>query len=495
MKNLIITFSIIGGVCLSAKAQNDVDALRYSFIKSGYTAKSLSLGGAVGSLGADIASGGINPASLAQYKSGEASLTIGLNNILNSSVYLENTKEENLFKANIPSFGLVFTHRKLEKGVPAKEGWVNINFGMSMGRVADFNRILSYGGVNNKNSLLDYFAERSNGITPGSLQATNDELDYGLKSDETMAWESYLIDHAGNNQYVASIDQLNKNITQKGVITSSGGMNEFNFNLAANYSNQLYLGGGLKVTAVNFNETNKFTEINDPKSALGWNNYSYEHKLSTSGTGLSGILGLVYRANDNFRVGLSYNTPTNFKLDDEYSSKLSASFDTGAFYDFKSVRGYYTYEIQTPSKTTLSATYLFGKKGFLSADFDAINYGTMRLRPSIDAFEVANDVIRSKYNNAYNLRFGGEWVQDVFRFRGGFASYGSPFKDKSSKMTNQTISGGIGIKDKNWGLDIGVVRSLTKDVYQPYVLNKSAVPVSENNWRNTQVVVSLTGTF
>lgn len=495
MKNLLITFSIIGGVFLSASAQNDVDALRYSFIKSGYTAKSLSLGGAVGALGADIASGNINPASMAQYKSGEASLTIGMNNILNSSVYLENTKEENLFKANIPSLGLVFTHRKVENGAPAKEGWVNVNFGMTMGRVADYNRIMSYGGVNNKNSLLDYFAERSNGIAPSSLQGKNDEFDYGFKSDETMTWESYLIDHAGNNQYVASIDQLNRNIAQKGVITSSGGMNEFNFNLAANYSNKLYIGGGLKVTSVNYNETNKFTEINDPKSAVGWNNYSYERKLNTNGTGISGILGLVYRANDNLRVGLAYNTPTNFKLDDEYSSKLTTSFDTGSSYDFKSVKGYYTYEIQTPSKTTLSATYLFGKKGFVSADFDAINYGSMRLRPAIDAFEVANDVIRSKYNNTYNVRFGGELVQDVFRFRAGYALYGSPFKDKSSKMTNQSISGGMGIKDKKWGLDIGVVRSVTKDVYQPYVLNKSAVPVSENSWRNTQVVVSLTGTF
>lgn len=495
MKNLAITLGIIAGLCTSAAAQNDVDALRYSFIKSGFTAKSMSLGGAVGSLGADISSGSINPASMAQYKSGEASITIGLNNILNSSTYLENTKEENLFKANVPSFGLVFTHRKVEKGVPAKEGWVNVNFGMSMGRVADFNRIMSFGGVNNKNSMLDYFAERSNGIAPSSLQATNDEFDYGFKADETMAWESYLIDHAGNNQYVASIDPNNRNITQKGIITSSGGMNEFNFNLAANYSNKLYLGGGLKVTTVNYNETNKFTEINDPNSAIGWNNYSYERKLNTSGTGISGVLGLVYRANDNLRVGLSYNTPSNYKLDDEYSSKMSSSFDTGSFYDFKSVKGYYSYEIQTPARATLSATYLFGKKGFLSADFDAINYGTMRLRPSIDAFEVANDLIRNKYSNAYNVRIGGELVQDVFRFRGGYALYGSPFTDKNSKLSNQSISGGIGIKDKTWGLDIGIVRSITKDNYQPYVLNKSAAPVSDNSWKNTQVVVSLTGAF
>ena len=494
MKKTMLTLGFMAGAVL-LHAQNDVDALRYSFIKSGYTAKAIAIGGATGALGADVSSAGVNPAAMAQYKGGELSFSAAFNNILNTSDYDGNIREENLFKAGVPSVGLVFTHRKIENGVPAKTGWVNVNFGMNMGRVADFNRINAYGGLNKNSSLLDYFAERSNGISPDLLRATNNEFDYGFRDDETMAWESYLIDHAGNNQYVAHIDPMNRNIQQKGVITGKGGMHEINFSLAANYSNTLYLGGTLKVTTVKYEETNRFTEINDPASALGWNNFQYTRNLNTTGTGVSGVLGMVYRPNQNIRIGLSYNTPVNLNLDDEYSSTLKTVFDTGAVYDYRSVKGTYAYEIQTPAKTTLSAAYLFEKRGFISADFDAVNYSTMRLRPEINEFEAANDMIRSKYALAYNMRIGGEYVQDVFRFRAGYARYGNPFRDNSSELTSQSISGGLGIKEKSWGLDLGINRLITQDMVQPYVLNRTAVPVSNGKWTNTQVMVTMTANF
>lgn len=494
MKKLIMTMGFTTGALLLF-AQNDVDALRYSFIKTGYTAKSIAIGGATGALGADISSAGLNPAAMAQYKSGELSFSAAFNNILNSSDYDGNIREENLFKAGVPSVGMVFTHRKIENGAPAKTGWVNVNFSMNMGRVADFNRINAYGGLNKNSSLLDYFAERSNGISPDVLRASDDEFDYGFKDDESMAWESYLIDHAGNNQYVAHIDPMNRNIQQKGVITGKGGMHEINFSLAANYSNTLYLGGTLKVSTVKYEETNRYSEINDPASALGWNNFQYTKNLNTTGTGVSGVLGMIYRPNQNIRIGLAYNTPVNLNLSDEYSSTLRTVFDTGAVYDFRSVKGTYSYEVQTPAKTTLSAAYLFDKKGFISADFDAVNYSTMRLRPEITAFEAANDLIRTKYDIAYNMRIGGEYVQDVFRFRAGYARYGNPFRENSSELSSQSISGGIGIKEKTWGLDLGINRLMTQDMYQPYVLNRTAVPVNNSTWTNTQVMVTMTASF
>lgn len=479
----------------TAFAQNDVDALRYSFVKPAYTAKGLSVGGAVGALGADISASGINPAGMAQYKSGEAVISFSFDNILNNSTYLGQSRDENSFKARVPSVGLVFTHRKMEKGVPATNGWVNVNFGMNMGQIADYNRILSYGGNNASNSLLDYFAERSNGIDPSVLRASDDEFDHGFNDDETMAWESYLIDYNGNNTYVASIDPMNRNIRQKGIISTTGGMHEINFSLAANYSNKLYLGGALSVKTVKFEEDNKFSEINDPASAIGWNNYTYERHVEVSGTGVSGVLGLIYRPDDRMRFGVSYHTPTNLNLEDNYSSNLQAVFDSGTVYNFASKQGYFSYEIQTPSRTTLSAAYLFGKKGFISADFEGLNYSTMRLRPSIDAFEVANDVIRTKYAQSYNMRLGGEFVSDMLRFRAGYAYYSSPFKKGASDLNSHVISAGMGIKEKSWGMDLGVVRNITNDMYQPYVLNNKEVPVSTNTWSNTRIVLSLTGNF
>jgi hypothetical protein len=93
------------------------------------------------------------------------------------------------------------------------------------------------------------------------------------------------------------------------------------------------------------------------------------------------------------------------------------------------------------------------------------------------------------------MRIGGEYVQDVFRFRAGYARYGNPFRDNSSELSSQSISGGLGIKEKTWGLDLGISRLITQDMVQPYVLNRTAVPVSNGTWTNTQVMVTMTANF
>ena len=147
-------------------------------------------------------------------------------------------------------------------------------------------------------------------------------------------------------------------------------------------------------------------------------------------------------------------------------------------------------------KTTLSGAYLFGKSGFISSDIEIIDYSTMRLRPTISAFEVANDAISSKYGRAVNIRLGGEYVRNMVRFRGGIARYSSPLASaKDDNLTQNYITGGIGLKDNNWSLDMSVVQQLGKETIQPYTLDSGVVPTATNQSRKNSLVITLTTKF
>jgi hypothetical protein len=499
MKKSIIS-GLLGILCLQATAQNDIDALRYTGKKFGSTAKSMSIAGAVGSLGADASSASVNPAGLAQFKNGEFSMSVGFINSKNTSTYLGNTLADNTFKMNIPNLGLVFANKTYTK--KDEKGWKNYTVAFNMARVNDFNRVVNFEGTNTSSSFMDYFAERASGFSVNQIRATDDDFDNGFASETTMAWESYLFDSIGDRQYAANASPIFHDINQKSIAEQSGRMNEFNFSLAGNYNNFLYLGATLSYTTVRFNEVRRHTETNDPRvnTPFSINNFTYSESLKTTGGGFSGRLGMVVRANDYFRFGLSMQTPQILNLDDTYDFGIVSTLQNGNNFDYESKKGNYSYSILTPASYTGSASVIFGKRGFISADVENIDYSAMRLRSTDKntAMENANDVIRKNYTSAINYRVGGELVLDNIRLRGGYANYGSPLI-KNDEATNRSefFTGGIGLKEKNWSLDLGIVQHLKNDVYQPYVLNDPLKPaVSANNkFSANSVILTLISRF
>ena len=71
MKRIIICAAAIMFM-VAAKAQNDGDALRYSLIGFGGTARYISMGGAFGAIGADFSTLSTNPAGIGAYMKNES---------------------------------------------------------------------------------------------------------------------------------------------------------------------------------------------------------------------------------------------------------------------------------------------------------------------------------------------------------------------------------------------------------------------------------------
>ncbi|MFT5724699.1 MAG: hypothetical protein ACI9JN_001821 [Bacteroidia bacterium] len=495
MKKLIFSL-LIGTFCQLTFAQGDIDALRYSQSEIGSSARSLGIGGAFGALGADLSSAQINPAGFALYRSNAFSFGGSMINSKSNIEFQNQTKKDFDFNLALPSIGFVFYNGEYEKRKPATKGWLNTNFSMTINRTNNFNGIRNYSGENTQNSMLDYFAERANGLSVNELSASSEELEIGYFDLETMAWDAYLIDSVGSRTFGAAIDPLNRAINQKNVITTKGGTHDIGLHLSSNYENKFYIGGGINVSTVRYKEENRFIETDESTNFTNWSSWSLRQNILTKGVGISANLGFIVRPNNNVRFGASLKTPTIYNLRDEYSDEMVVDYDDGTYGEYKTAEGYYEYKVMTPIKTTLSGAYLFGKNGFISTDIEFVDYSTMRLRPTNNAFEVANDVISSKYGDAVNIRLGGEYVRNMIRFRGGVARYASPLTSaKEDNLAQHYITGGIGLKDKNWALDMSVVQQLGKEAIQPYSLDAGIVPVATNKSLRSSLVISLTTKF
>ena len=75
-------------------AQNEIDALRYSYNQYGGTARFVAMGGAFNALGGDFSAVGINPAGIGIYKKSEFTFTPGFYTTRTDSKYNNTNMEE-----------------------------------------------------------------------------------------------------------------------------------------------------------------------------------------------------------------------------------------------------------------------------------------------------------------------------------------------------------------------------------------------------------------
>ncbi len=110
MKNVTLML-VVCAIAFKASAQDAGDALRYSQLTFGGTARGMGLAGAVGSLGADITDLSVNPAGLGLYRSSEIEFTPSLFSITNNTNYFGTPSSTTESRLDIENFGVVFTHK------------------------------------------------------------------------------------------------------------------------------------------------------------------------------------------------------------------------------------------------------------------------------------------------------------------------------------------------------------------------------------------------
>ncbi len=456
----------------TAQGQNENDALRYSLQSFGTTARSLSMGGAFGALGADFSSLSGNPAGIAVYRRSEFTFSPVLQFGSDDATYLGTTTSDNRANLGVGNLGFVLAFPRDKK----TSGWMGTSFGFGYNRINSFSSRFAFEGINSNNSINDYFAEISNGISQYNL--ANDDA---YQFDAGLAFNSYLTNPVADtnvsDQYQAAI--YNGNLKQKGLITRSGSQGEIDISFAANYENKVYLGATLGIPYFRYSSTNVYEEyalqnsVKDSISGKTFKNSKYTQRLSTQGNGVNLKLGVIVKPIDMLRIGLAIHTPTYYEMNDQYSSKIYANFSEG-YLENRSPDGRFSYNLTTPFKAIASLGLIFLDQGLISVDYEYLNYSMARLNSNEYSFSDENRNIKDRFENGQNLKIGAEYRYKIFSFRAGTVMQSSPYESgftyKEGNRSAISYTGGLGIKGDNFFLDLGYGYTKTSGNYTPYTL-------------------------
>lgn len=464
-KALIILITFVSALT-AGKAQTIDEALWYSQLFYGGTARFQAMGGAFTALGGDLSVLSQNPAGLGIYRSMELSLSPQMyyNNAFTEYNNTEATEYAYQFNMNQAGFVYPLVQRDNASGISG------LNFAYSFNRTNNFNSNTVIRGVNTSSSMADYWADIASGVY-------YTDLDGGPGA----AFEVWLIDTlsgSGGFDYATTFSQYGENTNStygqsiRRLISREGHTAEHAISMALNLGHKFYIGATLGINKLESYSTYEHTETDDDNLIFDFNNFSYRDVVEASGTGYAFKLGMIYRPVDMLRLGFAFHTPTVYRLDEYYYDGIRSEFDNGDWYEWENDAFRFSYTLTTPLRAMGGAAIQLGKAGLLSADYEFVDYRMARFSRASDNYDYYNENqdIRDIYDVAHNIRLGGELRLNSFYVRGGYAIYGSPFvQGEDNEDNSQSVySAGLGFRQSNFSFDVSYALRSNQQMYFMY---------------------------
>lgn len=442
----------------SVKAQNHVDALRYSQESLWGSARYVSMAGAFGALGANATSPSHNPAGIAVHTNNEFSTSLSFLDIETTATYHSSSTFNKNSRSSIPNLNYVSAN----VFDPEQIGdWSRFNFGIGYNRLEDYNQNFYVSSELNESisSFSDVILTNANGISFENLNMFS----------ELLAFNTYLIDTLGTvNDYISNANFPYTN--QSFYSNQSGSKNEFYISFGSAYQDRLFVGGTIGFPNIEYSERNTIRETNASSSdeVLELDDYEYNTNLFASGSGINLKLGLIYKLDESIRYGFAIHTPTYYEINEEYWTSMNTNFINGAErYSSESYLGFFDYRLTTPFKMINSLSFIINKTAIVSVDYELLDYSSSKLSADFYNFSDTNNEIESYYTRTSNLRIGGELrVHPQLSLRGGYAYYGSPFAGNYNDSSQEYLTLGAGLKVNQYFFDMTIVNMLSNnDIY------------------------------
>ena len=496
ISTLIILFSIV-----VTQAQEVFDAVRLGQTNGNGSARFQAMSGAFGSLGGDMSAININPASSAIFSNNQWNVSLSDNMIKNNTNYFGTKTISDKNSVNINQAGAVFVFDNYD----ASSKWNKFSLSFNYEKTGNFQNDVFSAGTN-QNSIANYFTSYANanafqgGITLDAL-STGNYQDLNFADQQAfLGYQSYAINPAvnvpGNTVYNSNV-RAGGNYFQENSFVSRGYNGKMNFNIAAQYDSWLSLGLNLNSHFTEYKQSTSFFESNN--NTLDTNSrvkeILFDNDIHTFGSGFSLQIGAIAKVNKVFRLGLTYESPTWYELNDELTQKVTAVSASTAgvlvpdIVNPKVVNTYEPYTLQTPGKITASGSFIFAKKGILSIDASTKNYTDSNFGPSKE-FKRVNNLLENNLTRTYDFKVGGEYRIEKLSVRGGFKTEQSPYKDKKVMGDLYGISSGIGY---NWGdTKLDVSYSYSKRNLQNQFFYQGLTDYSTSTAINNNVTITLT---
>ena len=468
-------------------SQNEVDALRYSLFDNYTTARASSLGGAFSSLGGNIGAVQANPAALGIYRTDEVSISLINTNESIKSNYYNSTNTIDRSALDLQNFGYV-------KSMAVDNDWNRINISISFNQKSDLNQALKIAGYNQYSSRTNEFAQNSNGLTIDDLNGFSDYL----------AYQTFLIDTLANEtQYETANQIIGQNQTAN--ILESGYINDVDISFSGAYKDFMFIGMSIGFSEIYFSQYNEYIEdgFDNTGSNYEWGNlqsFNYNQSLSVTGQGMNFKIGAILKPSYFIRLGWAYHSKTYNSIQETYETNLQTTFinqNDEERWTATSPTNYFEYQLNTPAKSIASIGVIIQKRGFLTFDYENVNYSSANLNSTMYQFNNENNNILNSYRKTQNIKMGVEIKIQNIGLRGGYAIFGSPFKDGLNDGAKEYVSGGIGFQKNQYFFDIAIIHSSSKEDYPLYgnIDNDNSSQTANLNTLNQSVIISCSYKF
>ena len=418
------------------------------------TARSMGMGGAFTSLGADISSLGYNPAGFGMYQRNEISVTVGLG--------INHTKAFDTQGLSSGNTTVRCALNNIGGSFQVFEGTGNLialNFAFGYNKIADYNYDITYAAPSSVSSAADAFADiaNRNGLSINSdnkICDRNGYYDYDMDPyfwTTALAYKCGLIGMGTNGWWPEYIGP-NATTKQQTSLSSRGSAGEFSFALGGNIANIVYFGVSLDIQNISrkqvlyYNEFIGYTSGGKPDPAT----YPYQLRdfelgqaMQMSGSGVGAKFGIVVRPLQALRIGLAVHTPTFYSIAYRYNASLSSIIDSAGSNpdgfevgkdglirpDFFTPRlediGNSRWEFVTPTRVLLGLSYTIGKYAIISADYEYDDFAGIRIKNAPVDYGFIEEPLRNDLKGVHQVRAGVEakpisWLS--LRAGGGYTS-------------------------------------------------------------------------
>jgi hypothetical protein len=414
------------------------------------TARSMGMGGAFTSLGADMASFGYNPAGFGMYQRNEVSVSLGLGISRAKNYNAYDTSNNSNTRVVINNVGASFKIYESSGTLTA------VNFAFGYNKTADYNFDMSYQSSATISSLADAFADIANG-GPLSINSNNKITDSNGYSDydmnpyywsTVMGYKAGLINLGANGWYPDEIGG-NAQMSQYTSLQSRGSAGEFSFAFGFNINNIVYLGASLDIQSISRKQTiyyNEYIDYPEGTRPSGTDmpyqlqQFKFGQSMHIDGSGIGAKFGVVVRPIEALRIGFAIHTPTYYSLAYRYVASLSSTALSAGDnpYDWEVINGNvyademtpvlqdggeHRWTFTTPTRLLAGISYAIGQYAVISADYQYDAYRALKINYTPAETGYNNDTFRNNLKGTHTVRAGVEakplpWL--ALRVGGGF---------------------------------------------------------------------------
>ncbi len=436
---------------VSANAQNRYDVLRYVSTQPGIDAVTTMYGGASTALPTGLGAASDNPAIMGMMKN--SSMNIGFNNrrIQEQAFFQSSDDFLSQGTTSLSDVGFVYN-------VPTLRG--SMVFGVTYNKSTDFLRGYQVYGYNDESTVTDGFSIPSSQYYDLAFRKAYFDLEDGDVSIFRLA------PYAGINQDIQQ--------------TEKGQVGELNFYGAVESAPNLFVGASLSVPFGFYRYQRLFLE--EDTKGLYFGEFFVEYpsgdtfyddvrdiflldEINASITGVYGRVGLAYKVQPWFNVGLSYRTPTNLTIREDYLSSLEINFDNGDFVGPEQLQGKVTYKVKNPARINVGAAIdnfngltVSGSAEFVAYSNSEINFKNPT-SSDISYQRDENRQIRSEFQDVWNVKLGLGYRLGAIEPVVGYALYPAVSRDFGEDIA--TYSAGLRIRG-NEDFSFNVAASYTE---------------------------------